>query len=437
MKRAGLIAIAAVTAACSPPTNLLPVNDFNRPTDVAFMCFGVFQNTAGTTPDGGQRRRRRRVASLRAADAGVPSSEPVRSGRDDPDPHVRLHAQQRRRHAVGGRRRSLEAARSQRRHQRLWNRSPRPASRADLRQRRRLPAHLGEPGLVRSDAGRSVGPGGAHVPAGDRRRCDAAVAAHGVPDVPSHQERRDPPDGPAVRGGVLAAGHQQPAGPAAAPAALPLQQQQTQMCGDSAAANPLGWPDQEAKYWYVLVTYPSCDLITLVELPSGQMVSSAYVRETTDPVHGKSVKLVDAGKSPVCSSATCAGQALPPSFGVTSDAGLRSDAAGTVDAQGPRHRRPACPTERRRHDAGGGTAGMPGSTGTGGASGTGGTPGSAGASGRRCGSHRRIAGRTRQPVPQRPLYRTGPIGPSGIAILPDASRAYVSLANASYVIRSG
>ena len=51
MKRFGLIAIATVAASCGPPTNLLPVNDFNRPTDVAFMCFGAFPQ--GTTADGG------------------------------------------------------------------------------------------------------------------------------------------------------------------------------------------------------------------------------------------------------------------------------------------------------------------------------------------------------------------------------------------------
>ena len=64
---------------------------------------------------------------------------------------------------------------------------------------------------------------------------------------------------------------------------LPIQPQQLQMCGDSAAVDPVGWPAQPGpKSWYVLVTYPSCDLITMVALPSGRIVSSAYVRATTD-----------------------------------------------------------------------------------------------------------------------------------------------------------
>src|SRR5580698_3616152 len=52
MRRLGLIAlVAGAGAACSPAPNLLPVNDFDRPTDVAFMCFGAFPG--GSSPDGG------------------------------------------------------------------------------------------------------------------------------------------------------------------------------------------------------------------------------------------------------------------------------------------------------------------------------------------------------------------------------------------------
>ena len=103
------------------------------------------------------------------------------------------------------------------------------------------------------------------------------------------------------------------------------------------------------KSWYVLVTYPSCDL-DHVGRASERPDRELGLRAGDDlmPRAGKSVTLVDAGTSPVCSSATCAGQALPPSSGVTADAGLRSDAAGTVDAHGAvASPRPACPTGRR------------------------------------------------------------------------------------------
>ncbi len=38
-------------AACTPAPNILPTNDLNRPTDIAFMCLGAF-GTPGTDADG-------------------------------------------------------------------------------------------------------------------------------------------------------------------------------------------------------------------------------------------------------------------------------------------------------------------------------------------------------------------------------------------------
>ena len=53
MRRLGFIAlVAGAAAACSPAPNLLPVNDFDRPTDVAFMCFGAFPG-GSSAADGG------------------------------------------------------------------------------------------------------------------------------------------------------------------------------------------------------------------------------------------------------------------------------------------------------------------------------------------------------------------------------------------------
>ena len=73
-------------------------------------------------------------------------------------------------------------------------------------------------------------------------------------------------------------------------------------------ADRIGWPAQAASPWYALVTYPSCDLVAVIALPGGQIVSSAHVRPTGD---GKSVTLVNAGTAPIC-PVDCAGQDLPP-----------------------------------------------------------------------------------------------------------------------------
>ena len=219
---------------------------------------------------------------------------------------------------------------------------------------------------------------------------------------------------------------------------LPLQQQQTQICGDGAAANPLGWPAQ--KSWYVLVTYPSCDLITMVALPSGRIVSSAYVRATTDSNGNKSVTLVERAFPGLLQRSLRRAGADPV---VRRHLGrrARTDAAPTVDAHAPAQPEAGVSDGATiASDAGGGAAGMPGSTGAGATPGAGGTPGSAGASGSAdAGATGGSPGGATlgNQYPDDPYVGPGPIGPSGIAILPDASRAYVSLANASFVVSVG
>ncbi|HVT07327.1 MAG TPA: hypothetical protein VHO67_07705, partial [Polyangia bacterium] len=96
---------------------------------------------------------------------------------------------------------------------------------------------------------------------------------------------------------------------------------------DGAMADPLGWPAQpKPAPWYALVTYPSCDLIAVVALPGGQIVSSAHVRPTGDG-DSRSVTLVDAGTAPVC-PVECAGQDLSPGG---ADAGSAGGATGATD----------------------------------------------------------------------------------------------------------
>ena len=230
---------------------------------------------------------------------------------------------------------------------------------------------------------------------------------------------------------------------------LPLQPAQLQMCGENAAVGPVSWPSGPTS-WYALVTYPSCDLITMVALPSGKIVSAAYVRATTDSSGNKNgVKLVDATTSPVCSSTACAGQALPPSAGVTSDGALRSDAVGTIDALGPiQAEAGVSDAAATGTDAGAGTAGAGGASGTTGAGGTpgmGGTPGAAGASGSPdAGATGGAQGGALlgNQYPDDPYFGAGALGPSGIQIAigpqPDLNlQAYVSLANASFVVSVG
>ncbi len=51
---ARILLAASLAPACSPTPNALPSNDFNRPTDLTFMCLGAFDPGASSTPvDGG------------------------------------------------------------------------------------------------------------------------------------------------------------------------------------------------------------------------------------------------------------------------------------------------------------------------------------------------------------------------------------------------
>ena len=43
----------ALPLACSPTPNILPTNDFNRPTDLAFMCLGAFGTGVPGTDENG------------------------------------------------------------------------------------------------------------------------------------------------------------------------------------------------------------------------------------------------------------------------------------------------------------------------------------------------------------------------------------------------
>jgi len=442
MKRLGLIAIAAVAASCGPPTNILPVNDFNRPTDVAFMCFGAFpQGTA----DGG---------APAAATGGVPLQV---SGR----PLQACHPQNEYDPGATTQTRTFAF---------LPNSAAGTLTAVDADHWKLVDLNLDTGGYGTAPLGQlpeqiSASDDGCRLISANRGSCDLTLVNPSILVAPTFQQETGGavmPPAPRTAsqtfrpikgdGTLLTAPPYEavflpqdtssllpPLPTGAQP--LPLQQAQLQMCGDNAAVAPVNWPSN-TNSWYALVTYPSCDLITLVELPSGQIKSAAYVRKTTGSDGKPTVTLVDATTSPVCSSASCAGQALPPSSGVTTDAALRSDAARSVDALGP------APVEAGvsdgaapATDAGsGGAAGAPGTTGAGGAPGTGGTPAAAGASGSAdAGATGGSPGGTLlgNQYPDDPYFGPGPLSPSGIAIIPDGSRAYVSLANASFVVSVG
>ena len=405
MRRLGVIAfVAAAGASCSPAPNLLPVNDLSRPTDVAFMCFGAF--APGQTSDGG------------AADAdggGTPSPLAV-SGR----PMRSCHPQ------------NLydpPASTSSR----TFAFMPESASGgltmvdADNWKLVDLIAQTGGYGqlpLGELPMQISVSDDGCRLISANRGSCDLTVVDPAVLVAPVVNRQNDP--NVLVPMSRTAADTIRPLrGDGTSLIAAPyeavfLPQDTSQLEGGSllcgglgelAQVGPSGWgtPAGTRVPWYALVTYPSCDLIVLLELPSRKIVQSVRAQRTPD---GTSVAFVDAGTSPVCLNDDCAGQSVAPfdaSAAAGVDAGADGATGGVADAGSPPAIDAAADTAQLSadSDAGAGSvdANVPPFPGI---------------------QH-----------PNVPYFGPGPLSPSSIAIVPDGSRAYVSLSNASFVASIG
>ena len=419
MKRLGLIALLAAGLSCGPPPNLLPVNDLDRPTDVAFMCFGAFASGSGT--DGG-------------VDAGSNgtlqvSGRPLRAchppGQFDPGPTTTTRTFAFMPNSASGTLTAVDAD-----HWKLVDLDPDTAG-------------YGTVPLGQDPEQISVSDDGCRLVSANRGSCDLTVvdpSALVAPMLSSEDGAQVPPSPstPAqtfrpIKGDgtpLVAAPYEvaflpqdtssllsYATGDANAPfsnvpplgPSLPLLPTQNALCAETPAVDlQVGSAQSGARSWYVLVTYPSCDLVAVVALPSGKIVSSAKVVVVPGP-DGKNddVTLQDAGINPSCPVSNCAGQVLPPAIAA---AGV--DAAAT-DGAPVTHALPGDGAASDMSGAGGSTGGIDGGS-------TGGNDG----------------GTLGNQVLNTP-YLASPLGPSGIAIVPDGTRAYISLANASYVLSVG
>jgi hypothetical protein len=417
MRRLRIILVLTVAgAACSPATNLLPVNDLNRPTDVAFMCFAAFAPTTApsvgsadggaadaSSPDGAA------VDGATAADAGPLG--PLRvSGRpmrwchpptlyDPPaSPTSRTFAFMPD-SASGGL--TMVDADSWK----LIDLDPATGGYGQL--------PLGElPEQI------SVSADGCRLISANRGSCDLTLVDPSVVVAPLIDQQYSQDAGiPMARSASETIRPIKGDGTflTAAPYEAVFLPQDTRgmdhgayLCGgpgELAQSGPVGWssPVGTPVPWYALVTYPSCDLMVLIELPSGKIVQSVRAVEVRNP-SGDTVEFVDAGKSPVCANSNCVGQSVGPS----------GSAANGVDAGGT------------GGSSVGADSGQPGGV-DGGAAGNGG------------GADASVPGPAAFPGIQfaDKSYVGSVAGPSSIAIVPDGSQAYVSLSNASYVASFG
>ncbi|HUO36574.1 MAG TPA: hypothetical protein VMU34_01370, partial [Mycobacterium sp.] len=147
---------------------------------------------------------------------------------------------------------------------------------------------------------------------------------------------------------------------------------------DRPHADPIGWnstPDKPVEtQWKALVTYPTCNLVALVDLPSGNIVDSVKVNVGAD---GVSVALQPTGSDPDCPVEDFCDGRTPPAEAPPPDGGATASDGGAGDGS---------------------------------ASGTG-----AGA------------------VSTDPFVNPTGVRPGSMAIVPDGKRAYVGLAQASFV----
>jgi hypothetical protein len=416
MRRLGIIAVvAAAGASCSPAPNLLPVNDLNRPTDVAFMCFGAF--APGQTADGGAPN----VNAGSADGGGTPgplqlSGRPMRSCHPPTlyDP---------------------PASASNRTFAFLTDSASGGLTMVDADNWKLVDLNTETGGYGQLPLGQlpmqiSVSDDGCRLISANRGSCDLTLVDPSVLVAPVVNRQNDPNVViPMSRTAVATIRPLRGDGTSlvAAPyEAVFLPQDTSQLEGGSllcagpgalSQAGPSGWgtPAGTSVPWYALVTYPSCDLIVLLELPSGKIVRSVHARQV-----GQSVVFEDAGTSPVCKNSDCAGQSVTlPDAGAAAgiDAGPEAGTPATVDAATDTAA-PSTGTDAATDAAGPSTGSDAGA-------------GSADAGGPAAGA---FPGIQHLDVP---YFGVGPLSPSSIAIVPDGSRAYVSLSNASFVASIG
>ncbi|HET6146380.1 MAG TPA: hypothetical protein VFH68_02525 [Polyangia bacterium] len=94
-------------------------------------------------------------------------------------------------------------------------------------------------------------------------------------------------------------------------------------CGAHPSADPIGWNPDPTKpaetQWKALVSFPSCNLVALVDLPSGEIVDSVQVVPSSD---GTTVDLVPMGAEPVCAETDFCNGSIPPDDTSAPDAGV-------------------------------------------------------------------------------------------------------------------
>jgi hypothetical protein len=274
MKR--VVAIALVAAGgltCGATPNIVSTNNFNRPMDVAFMCLGAFDTANGLQVSG---------RPMRAChpSAGGGTATPI------PDPG---------------------ATATTRTFAFMSNGASGDLSVIDADRWKIVDMSQGSGGFGRVPLGAlpeqiSASDDGCRLVSANRGSCDMTVVDPSALLGPSFKEydvtaalnplgvqRR-----PAIRGDRIPL--------AVAPYEVVFLPTDTAALegGEQLCPGPAGDPTRS---WHALVTFPSCDLVALIELPSGTIIDSVRVKR--DPTATNGIVVVPAGASPSCPVADC------------------------------------------------------------------------------------------------------------------------------------
>jgi hypothetical protein len=274
MRRVAPVVAAALVAACSAAPNILPTNNFNRPMDIAFACLGAFEDP--TAPGMG-------------LDGGVPlrvSGRPMRAchSRMALDPMA----------SVNGRTFAF-----------MPNGGSGDLSVIDANRWKIIDMSSGSAAYGRVPLGAlpeqiSASDDGCRLATANRGSCDITVvdpsvllassfAEFGVSPYPSAQPLQSVkphwPDGTPLN---------------VAPYEVVFVPTDTASLEGGANLCPAPGA-QPATPWRALVTFPSCGLVALVELPSGTIVDSVKVQRSA----ADQVTLIPAGASPTCVVTDC------------------------------------------------------------------------------------------------------------------------------------
>jgi hypothetical protein len=278
-----IVAFAAFAAGCGATPNILPTNDFNRPSDIAFMCFGAFDTGDTALHVSGRPMRVCHPPGVLNMFPLDDYGNPTDVG-TDPTP------------GIGNRTFAF-----------MPNSASGDLSLIDADKWKIVDLDRSSAGYGRVPIGAvpeqiSASQDGCQLVTANRGSCDLTVIDPRDMIQPVLQAENATSTIPAANVPLPAArapidGNGMPLEVAPYEVAF-LPQDTSQLDG----ANNLCQHDtaQTSTPWRVLVTYPSCDLVALIDVPSMKIVDSVKVTTTAD-----GVTLVGQGNAPVCPIADC------------------------------------------------------------------------------------------------------------------------------------